>query len=285
MSSDEIVTTSSMHVLKLDSVDVPCVSLLKCDILQPKYDGWFAEGVIKGEYLHLYSATSKPLVALPLYFNPGPGIVRGEYMYGTNRALNDPSTYLTYRLYDVRLDHMQYYDRYKLLVKFASAYQEACLDHKAEQKIFLTPNYGTEFFSYLFEEVKNGKLEGIVGRNFEDSTYEKIRRYKPFFSTDYIALRLEEGKGKYEGTTGSIVGAQFKNGELVPICSVAGMLDSLRDDMWTNPSKYIGKVFEAVGSQMFDSGAMRHPRFRRWRLDVDPTTVIWKGKEGGKFVE
>ena len=87
-------------------------------------------------------------------------------------------------------------------------------------------------------------------------------------------MQLTPGTGKYEGATGAFVGGAYRDGKLTRMCKVSGMSDRLRIDTWQRPDKYIGRVFEAEGAQLFESGALRHPRFKRWRTDVTPIQVL-----------
>jgi DNA ligase-1 len=85
-----------------------------------------------------------------------------------------------------------------------------------------------------------------------------------------------EGNGRLAGTLGSIIGGKYVNGTLTDTIHVGGgFTDAMRDDYWVNMYQYHGQVFEAEGRQLFDSGSLRHPRFLRWRDDVQPKEVIW----------
>ena len=204
-------------------------------------------------------------------------IIRGEYMFGTNRAKQNEQTYLTLNIYDIIINQ-PYHDRYAFLLKWIKDYQQWCADCKKIPQIFLTPCFDASAFTYFFEEIKVGRLEGIVGRMFEDGVHDAIHRYKPNFCIDLIVIGINEGKGRLEGTTGALVGGQVKDGIIQEVCTVSGMTDSLRNEIWNHKPKYMGRVFEAEGSQVFEeTGALRHPRFKRWRLDVLPKDVLWKG--------
>jgi ATP-dependent DNA ligase len=268
-------------VNKPSSIDIPINAIIKMDILQPKFDGWYAEGrcVAADSNMILHSSTGERICTLriqpkPYTANDAPYTLRGEYMFGTNRAKNDPK-YLSYMVYDIIIN-APYLDRHFFLRNWIIDYQQFCEEVNIPPRIFLVHNYGPDSFSYFFEEIKSGRLEGLVGRNFNEGVNSAIHRYKPNFCVDYILLDLERGAGKYADCTGSFVGGQWKGGKLVPICRVAGMSDQVRHHTWEHRNAYLGKVFEAEGSQYFaESGALRHPRFKRWRLDVLPQDVIF----------
>jgi hypothetical protein len=262
--------------MKLTSKDVNINLIVQFEILQPKWDGWFAEGIVQpdGRHLDLYSATGNFLTTLDTVGLPGGTKTRGEYMYGTNAAVKDKANYLRYKVYDL-VESGRYKERYTELERWMIQ-----LTSIPNNKIDLTPCYTADYFLYLLEEVKAQRLEGVIGRMFGDMEYEYIHRYKPNFCKDYVLVDITEGNGRLAGTTGALCGAQMHNGRLEHVCDVAGMNDTLRNDIWANKGKYMGKVFEAEGSRCFDSGALRHPRFKRWRLDMTPDQVIWDGANG-----
>ena len=266
------------------ALDVSMLRLSKFEILQPKLDGWYAEGTVSEGMMVLRSSTGANLVDFEVHSydylgGNRPITFRGEYLYGTNRAKQDEHTYLTYWLYDVILQG-PYVERYRFLQRWHTDYMEFCNVLQRQPEIWLTPTYDGEGLSYLYEEVKSGRLEGIIGRDLDQGVMDMVHRYKPKFCVDYILIGVEEGQGRLTEHAGALLGGQIKNGRVEMICKVAGMNDNLRRDIWVYPDKYIGKVFEAESSQVFESGALRHPRFRRWRLDVDPNTVFWSGSNG-----
>lgn len=291
MTSDNVPGTgifkSVKGISRPMSRDITLNHLLKQEILQPKYDGWYAEGECRDGVMVLYSATNTPLTSIRIQnvnYGPVSYRFRGEYMFGTNRAKLDILNYLNYNIYDV-IGEGPYIERYKFLEKWIKDYNAWSLDTGNKIVVKLTPNYTTEAFSYLFGEVKAQRLEGIIARSPNSLWTDAVMRYKPNFCMDYVVIDLEEGSGLFEGSVGAIVGGQLKNGEWVPVCKVSGLSAALRTDMWKNKQVYLGRVFEAEGKQVFETGALRHPHFKRWRLDVDPLTVIWKGAENGRYSE
>ena len=258
------------------SKDISINGILNFEILQPKLDGWFCDGHYTPGKLAIYS---KSVTLMRTYdvqdidYKINPMILRGEYMFGTNRAKNCDQ-YLAYFVYDIEVN-APYSERYLFLAKFVRDYMASQAAVDKYPQIFLVPNYTRDAFRYLYEEIKLQRLEGIVLRNNSDDL-KTIHRFKPRFCINLVVLGMEEGQGRLEGSTGALVGGQFKDGKMVEICKVAGMSDNLRRDSWNNKHKYLGKVFEAEGSQVFEeTGSLRHPRFKRWRLDVPPAQVIF----------
>lgn len=71
-----------------------------------------------------------------------------------------------------------------------------------------------------------------------------------------------------------------ESNELTPLGTVSGFDDAMRDDITENHEKYIGRVFEVTGQEQFASGAIRHPRFIRWRDDKRAEDCIFRTDEG-----
>ena len=51
-----------MH--KPNSIDSPLNKITKMDILQPKYDGWYVEGVCRNGLMTIYSSTEAQITQL-----------------------------------------------------------------------------------------------------------------------------------------------------------------------------------------------------------------------------
>lgn len=70
------------------------------------------------------------------------------------------------------------------------------------------------------------------------------------------------------------------DGNLPPFIVVGeceGIDDEMRLEISKNRKKYLMKVFEVEGNEIFeDTGKIRHPRFYRWREDKEPIQCLWK---------
>jgi DNA ligase-1 len=82
---------------------------------------------------------------------------------------------------------------------------------------------------------------------------------------DLEVVAVEEGKGKYAGTTGAIV-VRYKDSKLV---SISGMSDDHRQLWWAQPKCIIGKIVEVHSMGLSSNGSLREPRFKGIRTDKD----------------
>lgn len=122
--------------------------------------------------------------------------------------------------------------------------------------------------SYFDSIVENGG-EGIILKN-ELSLYEPGKRNsnlikkKLLWSGELLAVGVEEGEGKYAGTTGKLI-CQRKSGKII---AVSGMTDYQRHNWWTNPSEIVGKIVEVEAMKEVEpGGALREARFKAIRYD------------------
>jgi DNA ligase-1 len=123
----------------------------------------------------------------------------------------------------------------------------------------------------LLEQAIANEQEGLM-LNVADASYElkrsdKILKIKVMQSVDLKILGVEKGEGKYSETLGKI-NVDYK-GYFVGVGS--GFSDEERNEIWTNPDKYIGKIgeiqyFEESSNQ--DGGiSIRFPVWKGLRED------------------
>ena len=117
--------------------------------------------------------------------------------------------------------------------------------------------------------IGNKHYDGVVlvhkHSRYNDRPHLKL---KNAVSVDYVLTAINLSESKYhEGTAATITGALLIGGKLVDVCKVGNLPHKLRSALTLNPADYIGKVFEATGNKAFESGALRHPVWLRWRDD------------------
>lgn len=130
-----------------------------------------------------------------------------------------------------------------------------------------TPYEAKEFYkSYL-----NKGLEGAMIKD-PSGTYKwkrvtlnsgEMLKMKPCADADLKITGFFEGKNSFEGTLGGFI--VDYNGTEVRVGSGIDM--KLRDKVWSNQTKYLGKTIEVKYFEETDDGSLRHPRFHRFRED------------------
>lgn len=120
-------------------------------------------------------------------------------------------------------------------------------------------------------------LEGVMV-NVADALYEckrtaSILKVKEFHTADLEVIGFEEGDGRLKGTLGTMY-VDYK-GYSVGVGS--GFSDSMRDEVWNNQDKYLGKIAEV---QYFEESSndkggisLRFPTFKHWRFDKNEPSL------------
>jgi DNA ligase-1 len=91
----------------------------------------------------------------------------------------------------------------------------------------------------------------------------EVLKLKPCLDADLKVTGVYEGKNSFEGTLGGLI--VDYNG--TPVRVGSGISMALRDQIWKDQSKVIGKTIEVKYFEETDDGSLRHPRFHRFRED------------------
>jgi ATP-dependent DNA ligase len=129
---------------------------------------------------------------------------------------------------------------------------------------------------FIRDELHTG--EGVVIKDVKSSYvpgkhkngWFKIKRKSTY---DYVVTGVNTGKGKYSNTIGAVGYGGYDDGKLVEVGSSQGMDDTVREEMRAHPRRFVGKVAEFEATGMTPYGKMRHPRYKRLRLDKSPKSV------------
>ena len=123
-----------------------------------------------------------------------------------------------------------------------------------------------------YEEIIAQGEEGLV-IDIADASYVRAKgtsmfKLKPEISGDFKVIDVVEGKGKDAGRLGAFI-IEYKD-NLVHVGS--GLTDAIREEVWADPNKYIGKLIEVVyfGETKDEKTGLlsiRLPRFKRFRHD------------------
>ena len=123
-----------------------------------------------------------------------------------------------------------------------------------------------------YEKIIAQGEEGLV-IDIADASYVRAKgtsmfKMKPEVSGDFKVVDVVEGKGKDAGRLGAFI-IEYKD-NLVHVGS--GLTDAIREEVWADSDKYIGKLIEVVyfgetKDEKTGLASIRLPRFKRFRHD------------------
>ena len=263
------VSPSEIPAFRQKYVDLDYPHNKAFDFFQPKFDGIWA-AVISGDTpgaVAIYSRTGQLKDSRVIPDFPENTVAFAEFMFGSQWAqqpeLKDKLFFFDIHTFKNQRVNSPYSERYGLLQGFA---------------IQRVPNYPMSDLRRFWEQqVVTGNFEGVVYRNYSDKFTDRVYRSKIDLVDDYVIMSMKPGEGKHFGRMGAIEVGQFKNGLLMSVMTVGGGFnDELRQDIHDNfIEKYYLSVCSVVGKARFESGALRHPNFVRFRDDKKPEDCIF----------
>lgn len=260
------------------------------NIAQPKHDGWFAEVVIENGIASIYSRQGALKEVRPCPEFMGSAVLIGEFLVGTQRATSGNEDGGTLIVFDCLSASCTVNgkpsdlvcprsDKYEERLEVAAAIIESVPWAKM---ITTVPADQAVHLWEQFVDEENG--EGIVLRHSTDPYLgATVGRVKKTVTMDYVVMAVVEGGGKNKGKAGAVVCGLYVNGRLIEKVSVGGgWYDAERAELFAEPHRYVGRVLEVRGYQLFASGSLRHPNVVRcqagrvrWREDKKPMECVW----------
>ena len=124
----------------------------------------------------------------------------------------------------------------------------------------------------VLDECRSNGAEGCMtntDKPYEFKRSKTLQKLKVMSTCDLRVIGFEEGDGKLKGTLGKII-CNYKGFDLGV---GSGFSETMRDEVWNNQDKYLGKICEV---QYFeetnnDEGglSLRFPVFKQWRFDKE----------------
>ncbi len=124
----------------------------------------------------------------------------------------------------------------------------------------------------VLDECRSNGAEGCMintDKPYEFKRSKVLQKLKVMSTCDLRVIRFEEGDGKLKGTLGKII-CNYKGFDLGV---GSGFSEAMRDEVWNNQDKYLGKIseiqyFEETNN---DEGglSLRFPVFKQWRFDKE----------------
>lgn len=122
--------------------------------------------------------------------------------------------------------------------------------------------------------------EGIILKNLNSTYYEgwiKVKRIRE--DSAFICGYVNSDSTSFQGLVGSIIFGQYdENGNVIEVSKASGFDESVRIEISNNREKYLGKVADIRYQEKTKHDRFRHPRFLRWRPDLDKKQCIFKRK-------
>jgi ATP-dependent DNA ligase len=260
-------------------------------LCQEKIDGWHGI-ILKGSGRAYWSQGWEEYSALQEFlrkidnFLPTFTIICGEMEYGTQKAIENTRKrgHPIFTAFDLGMwDHLDLEkedteSRYTLLER---VFDSLAPYIEIASTIILngSKEENKERAWEMFNRVLNKGGEGIVLKKSsslrivggESKEQYKIKRY---VTKDYVCMGFESYNTAPTYTAKGINVSNMlcglynpKKKAIVQITKTSGFGDYWRREFTYNPKKYIGKVVELGGFEVFKSGAMRHSQFLRFRED------------------
>lgn len=228
------------------------------DIVQLKYDGWFCRATAQAGQFHYHSETEREF-ATSSDFGLDGCTFYGEFMRGTQWSQH-PDRKGTFYVFDIGaifhepITSESYHTRYRLLRKLSLPSTFRLVE------CFRIGDYHSVWDRYVLRE----GFEGVVFRRASSTLQDAVIRCKREFTIDGTVVGFEPGQGKYQSSLGA-VRVTYNDGNITSVGG--GFTDAERDAIWSEQSRYLGRVLEFTANAIFESGNVRHPRFVRWRDD------------------
>lgn len=86
-------------------------------------------------------------------------------------------------------------------------------------------------------------------------------------------------KDYYRGWIGALILGAYVNGQIVKICSCAGLDEALKSDISSNREAYLGKVCKVSFMEKTEAGYPRHPHFEMFHESKTATECTWQLEE------
>ena len=261
-------------------------------LIENKYDGVRCIAIVQNNSATLYSRNGKVFPNFPHieealskpHFNNM--VFDGEIMSDNFQALmkqvyrkTDVDTSDAYlALFDI-LDLEEYnkgkgtlntLERKQVLENMAF---DDCIREVEWTKVNLDTEGGQRIFKAMNKTAIEKGYEGLMVKPIE-AVYECKRspawlKIKPIIEVSLEIIDIEEGQGKFAGTTGALVCEGVDDGIHISVNVGSGLTDEQRDMFWDNRDVIIGDVVEiradAITQAENGEYSLRFPRFKTFR--------------------
>ena len=255
------------------------------DYVEAKMDGIWGCMVIESGYYRIYSRTGKIKQAGEIDREAsdieGKNILLGEFMHGSNwgHRMDIDKQFFVFDCLEWEGTDIKSFPqlrRWNFAHDLRNRLNDSGLDWvKAVIHSEVDDDYGWR--SRWKSLVINKGYEGLIFKKGDAPYGERgaWMRMKGEVEIDYICdgMAPADPKSKYAGQVGAVIGTLY-NKECGVKCG--GLTEKMRDVFTRRKDTYKGLVFTAKGNGWYTSGAIRHPKFVRWRDDKKPEECVYE---------
>jgi ATP-dependent DNA ligase len=261
--------------LHLSEIDIGTLEAEGYDMVQLKMDGiWGTMAISNGEYtIHSRTGKLKAKNSLREFevscaYDSEETILLGEYMKGSHwgHKMDIDGNFYAFdciKRAGVDLRSQPY--------KMRLAVMNAILDTETFGFVYPLISHPISMWKEIWDsDIMKYGYEGLVFKKSKSSYHDTKAwaRLKAKVEIDYwcVAMGDADPESKYVGKVGSVIGTLVDK-----VCAVkcGGLSEEMRSAFTEHPERYIGQVFTAKGNGWYPSGAIRHPKFLRWRGDKE----------------
>ena len=149
----------------------------------------------------------------------------------------------------------------------------SCIRKVDFTRVNLDTEEGQEVFKSMNKSAIKEGFEGLmvkpVGSIYECKRSASWLKIKPIIEVTLTVIDIEEGQGKFEGTTGALVCEGVEDGDLIGVNVGSGLTDEMRESIWNNMNDVIGQLVEiradAITQAENGEYSLRFPRFKTFR--------------------
>jgi ATP-dependent DNA ligase len=188
---------------------------------------------------------------------------RGETDCDMSMVLFGEYVGITYHAFDIA--HFNGHDIRNMTLKIRKSILELAVENLHLPWVKTTQTFSIDRFEEVWKNAPG--FEGVVWKNSESPFGAAWGRSKRSTTFDYVCLGFDEH-------THSIIGGLYVDGMLRQVCSVNGLTNAQKQDHMKRQRELVGQVFEAKGAKVYSSGALREPRFLKWRDDKSAVECV-----------
>jgi ATP-dependent DNA ligase len=267
----------------------PCVSIIENPaqgsyLVEPKFDGIFTSIRKHKGKIEVWSRRGERKTFLEgllkdsLYKFPSDIWLLGEAEYGSQagRIAVEKRGYPVIHVFDM----VEAKDEDKDIVKRKNKLNKLLIKLEEKHLELVDGNIvKAKKIPDVFKQYIKQGYEGIVIKDIDKAfKTENWWKKKKVLTDEFIIVGYEFSQTDWayiknydipkKGVVGNIVCGLWKENKLVQVMRVGQMPFGVRLELTHYPKKYLGKVVEIKGFERFESGALRHASFVRFRNDL-----------------